>query len=187
MREQEVKLERVKKSCSTAKKVAKVFKILAIVFAVMCFLSAGFLFAFKGQVNEAIAQENEINPNSITIDKLDIESGVFKFDMDENQIAESGEYAQAFALVCIMGGIVLTIVAVIFGFIQKIFVTIEVEDSPFSEKVLKTVKRLFIGIAVVMGLGIGIGIGLFLALFFWCLYCILDYGFELQKEIDETL
>lgn len=187
MREQELKLEKVRKSCNTAKKVAKAFKIIMIVATVMCFVAAVGMLVFNGQINEEIAKANLVNPDSVTIDDMDFQTGIFHYDMDPQEIRESGEYAQAFAIMCIAGGIAVGVFAVIFYLIQKIFVTIEEEESPFTEKVLITVKKLFIGIAVIMGLEVGIGLGLFLGLFFWCLYCILDYGFALQKEIDETL
>ena len=41
MREQELKLEKVKKSCNTARKVAKGFMIFFIVCAVLCIAGAG--------------------------------------------------------------------------------------------------------------------------------------------------
>ncbi len=187
MREQELKLEKVRKSCNTAKKIAKAFKVLMIVAAVMCLVAAVCMFAFKGQINDGIAKDNSINTGSVTIDDMDFQTGIFHYDMDAEEIAKSGEYAQAFAVMCIGGGVATGVFAVIFFLIQKIFVTIEEEESPFTENVLKTVKKLFIGIAVIMGLEVGVGLGLFLGLFFWCLYCILDYGFALQKEVDETL
>lgn len=187
MREQELKLQKVRKSCSTAKKVAKVFKTLMIVAAVFCVVGAGILFAFKDKVNDAAKAANEARPGSVSIDKMDFNTGIFSYELDEEDIEARGAYAEASAAMCVFGGIMTAIFAVIFGLIQKIFVTIEEEDSPFTQKVLTTIKKLFIGIAVIMGLEVGIGLGLFLGLFFWCLYCIMDYGFALQKEIDETL
>lgn len=187
MREQELKLEQVKKSCNAAKKVAKVFKIIMIVFAVLCFISAIGLFAFKSQINESARLANEINPGTVSIDRMEIQSSVFHFGFDAEQMEADGDFAEAGVIACIMGTVLLSIFAVIFGLIQKIFVTIEEEDSPFTQKVLSTIKKLFIAIAIIIGLEVGIGIGLFLGLFFWCLYCIMDYGFALQKEIDETL
>lgn len=187
MREQELKLEKVRKSCNTARKIAKVFKIIMIVATVMCLVAAGCLFAFRGQLNDEIKSVNEIKPGTVTIDDMDFQTGFFHYEKDINEIIANGTYAESFAEICLMGAIAVAVFAVIFALIEKIFVTIDEEESPFTEKVLKTVKKLFIGIAVIMGLEVGIGLGLFLGLFFWCLYCILDYGFALQKEIDETL
>lgn len=188
MREQELKLENVKKSCNTAKKVAKVFKILLIVCAVMCLVSAIFMLVLKGQINDGIASTNATNPGKVSIDKMDFRVGsILSYEMDTEKIAAEGTYAQAFALMCGFGGIMSIFVAVVFTLIEKIFVTIEREESPFSPKVLSTVKKLFIAIAVIIGLESGLGAGLLMGLFFWCLYCIMDYGFALQKEIDETL
>lgn len=187
MREQELKLEKVRKSCQTAKKITGALKILMIVSAILCFVGAGVLFGLKDKVNEVLVSQEQNQPGSIEINDMDFESGLLAFDIDVDEMKAEGTYAENFAIMCIAGGVVLIAMAVIFMLIQKIFIIIEEEESPFSEKVLNKIKKLFIAIAVIMGLEVGLGIGLFLALFFWCLYNIMDYGYALQKEIDETL
>lgn len=187
MREQEEKLAKVRKSCDTAKKITKGFKILFIVCSVLCLLSAVALYGLKSNINESIIQTEKTHPGSFELNIDEIETGILSLNLDEDEIIASGTYAESFALMCAFAAVVCAVMAVIFGLIQKIFVLIDEEGSPFGEKVLAKIKRIFIAIAVIVGLEVGLGIGLFLGLFFWCLYCIMDYGSALQKEVDETL
>lgn len=187
MREQELKLEKVKKSCDTAKKISKGFKVLFIVSSVLCLVGAGIMFGFRGQLNESIAQTQITNPGNFEMNLDDIRTGIISFAIDEEEVISKGTYAETYSIVCVIGAAACIAMAVIFGLIQKIFDLIDEEGSPFGENVLSKIKKIFIAIAVIVGLEVGLGIGLFLGLFFWCLYCIMDYGAALQKEVDETL
>jgi len=187
MREQELKLAKVKKSCNTARKVAKAFMIFFIVCAVLCLASAGIMYGFKNEINNELKTAVENGDENIKIDIEDFETGVFSFEVDQQKMIDNGSYAETFAIYVILAAVVCVSMAIIFGLIQRIFILIDEDGSPFGEKVLKKIKTIFIAIAIICGLEIGLGLGLFLGLFFWCLYCIMDYGATLQKEIDETL
>ena len=187
MREQELKLEQVKKSCNTARKVAKGFMIFFIVCAVICIAGAGIMYGFKNDINNEIKTAMERGDESIHIDIDDFESGVFSFKVDQDKMIENGTFAETMSLYVLAAAIVCVSVAVILGLVQKIFIVMDEEGSPFGENVLKRIKAIFIAISIIVGLEIGLGIGLLAGLLFWCLYCILDYGATLQKEIDETL
>lgn len=187
MREQELKLEKVKKSCNTARKVAKGFMIFFIVCAVLCIAGAGIMFGFRDDVNKEIKAAIERGDESININIEDFESGVFSFKVDQDKMIENGTYAETMALYVLTASIVCISVAIILGLVQRIFTVMREEGSPFGENVLKRIKAIFIAISIMVGLEIGLGVGLLAGLFFWCLYCILDYGAVLQREVDETL
>lgn len=188
MREEELKLEKVKKSCKTTKKILGIFKTLFIVCAIICLAGAGICYGFKDQINTELSKQAETgNMEHLDINDQDFGTGVFHMEINKEEMIASGEYAQTFAIMCFFAAAMVAIMAVLIALIQKIFVIMEEEESPFSKAVLLRIKRIFIAVAVIMGLEVGIGIGLFLGLFFWCLYCILDYGYALQKEVDETL
>lgn len=187
MREEALKLEKVKKSCSTTKKVLGIFKVLLIVVSVICLVGAGICFGMKKQINTAVGKEVEAGNVSAENFNMDLTNGIFHYEINEDEMIASGDFATPIALTCVFAAVMVAVMAVLFALLQKIFVIMEEEESPFSPAVLQRIKRVFIAIAVIMGIEVGIGIGLFLGLFFWCLYCILDYGYALQKEVDETL
>ena len=54
MNEQKMKLDKVKKSCRTTRKVVNVFKVLFIVCAVVCFLGAALCGGFRKQIDRGI-------------------------------------------------------------------------------------------------------------------------------------
>ena len=78
-------------------------------------------------------------------------------------------------------------VAVILIFIKKIFTIIIEENSPFSERSLKTIKIGFIVITVITILGGSLGVTVITGFILFCIYSIFEYGAALQTEIDETL
>ena len=79
------------------------------------------------------------------------------------------------------------LVAVLFWLIEGIFKQIKESDSPFTEAVLKKLRIVFICVPIIAFLTNGIWAGLIVALLCWAIYCIIDYGYALQIEVDETL
>lgn len=183
MREQELKLAKVKRSCKTAKTVTSVFGILLVVATVLCIIGAVICYTFRGQINEAIASQTSA---VITYTNLHT-NGILNFSFDVDKLAQSGLYAQLFAIYCSFGAACTAVTSLILLSIRKIFVVIEKSESPFTEDIMKRMKKTFIGLAIVTGLFVGVGPCLFVALIFWCIYCIMDYGTAIQTEIDETL
>ena len=184
-----VKLEQVKKSCKTTAKVAKIFMIIIIVLAAICLAGAILCYVYRNQINtgirEALADEN----SNITVDfDTNLSFGSFSnlsFDLEEME--KAGEYGELCTLYCSLGTVALIFTAVVLGFVHRIFETINESETPFTEEVNKKLKTFFIVGTVLSVLTLGLGIGALIGLCCWCLYTIFEYGYVLQKQIDETL
>ena len=189
MREQELKLEKVKKSCKTAKKVVGVFKILLMVVSAICFVSAAVVFGLRNTIDTGIAKEVAARGQDavFTATDIDINLGIAYYQTDFQDLIDNGQYSEAIITVLVMAGVVVLMFVVVFILIQKIFKIMDEEETPFCESVLKRIKRIFIALAIIIALEIGLGFGIILGLVFWCIYNILDYGYALQKEVDEIL
>ena len=197
MREQEQKLANVKKSCDVVRKVSKVFSIAIIVAAVLAIISMIGLLAAKDQINSNLVFDQATrqiyaagDPSGfVTMEDVavDVETGIFSFDFDGMKFINQGKFAELFALYCGMAAVVCIFMAGIFITVQKTFEFIKNSETPFDEKVLHRLKVVFVAMTIVLGLLSGIGTAIVSGVIFWSVYCILDYGYVLQTEIDETL
>ena len=187
MNEQKMKLDKVKKSCRTTRKVVNVFKVLFIVCAVVCFLGAALCGGFRKQIDRGIQTSIEKGYGTFETDDLEIHTGIISMNRDFDDFIENGNYALVCIIYCIFGGVLLTILTVIFSIIANIFKDIENSESPFTPSVLSKIRKMFIALVIIMGLSVGIGLAVMLGLILWCVYCIMDYGAALQIEVDETL
>lgn len=193
MREQEIKLANVKKSCSTTGKVAKVLGILMAVIAVV-------MLACKSNINSSIKTE-EVSGKVVAY--VFSENGTELFSLE--QVEDMGKHgilgmfnvvgilmykgmaAEALAVTFFSTAVTIAILAGIFIIIMKVFKLIENSDSPFNGDVMKKLKTAFIIITVYTLFAVGLGAAALAGVVFWSMYCILDYGYVLQKESDETL
>lgn len=182
MREQDLKLAKVKKSCKTAKTVCNVFKIIVLVGAIVCIVGAVVCFCLRDTINATIVSEAA----NVTFSNIET-NGIFQLSFDPHRFVENGLFAQLITVYCSIGAISCFFVAFIFSKIRKIFLMIEKSESPFTENIMKELKKTFIMISVLTALFMGIGSVVIMALVFWCIYCIMDYGTAIQIEIDETL
>ena len=197
MREQEQKLANVKKSCDVVRKVSKVFSIAIIVAAVLTLISAIGLLAAKDQINSNLVFDQATrqiyaagDPSGfVTMEDVavDVETGIFSFNYDGMKLINQGKFAELFALYCGMATVICIFMAGIFITVQKTFEFIKNSETPFDEKVLHRLKVVFVAMTIVLGLLSGIGTAIVSGVIFWSVYCILDYGYVLQTEIDETL
>lgn len=190
MREEEMKLEKVKKSCNVTTKVSQVLETILIVGAILCFVGAACCFGFKDDINAGIAESivmSEDFANSLDFSNQTEFGGLIRFGFDASDMLAEGNYGMVSAIYCLLGGVVCGMVAAVFDIIRRIFKTIKASETPFDEAVLKKIKVLFIVISVEILLMVGLGVAAIVALICWSIYNILDYGFTLQKQIDETL
>ena len=192
MREEAMKLEKVKKSCNITAKVSGILEVILIVCAILCAISAVSCFAFKNQINEGIitvsansSQEDFVKSlQSLDDAKL---GGFLSFTFHTEKMIENGEYGQVIGIFCVVGAFTCAMVAIVFGLLSRVFKTIKASDTPFDEAVLKKIKKMFIVISVDILLLSGLGEAALAGLICWSIYNILDYGFTLQKQYDETL
>ena len=201
MREQEQKLANVRKSCDVARKVTKVFSILLIVATVLCLISGITVFAARDKINEHITVETfddgilrfriagdgfDETSGYITMDDISSD-GLIGVNFDLEKIASEGKVSQLLMGECFGGFIVCMIMTAIFIMIQKAFILIKDSETPFHPAVLKRLKLVFVIISIAALLFSGLGTAVMCGIVSWCIYCILDYGFILQQEVDETL
>lgn len=197
MREYEIKLANVKKSCNTVRKVAKVLSIFFAVISVVMLVGGIFMFAFRSDINKYTSIE-EVDGKMVahicdkdgteytTLYNLVIKSSLGAIDFTgafvNKGMAAEGMGVGFFILAAFTG-----ILFGIFVIIMNAFKVIGNSDSSFNETVMKKLKTAFIIITVYTFFSVGLGASVLAGVVFWCIYCILDYGYALQKEADETL
>jgi len=190
MNEQEIKLEKVKKSCRIAKNVTRVFLIILLVaVGIMIFASLACV-GYKDEINKGATQEYGYDFEadfSEASRALEMSSGLLTVRFDTQTDLESGNIAGAVVKVLACAACLCLVMGIVFGLLFSIFKTLENGESPFSAQILKKLKTMFIVITVIMGLFMGVGLSMISGLVLWCIYCILDYGCVLQRDVDETL
>ena len=182
MNEQMKKLEAVKSRCNTLAKVVgiveKIFIVITIIVAVI-----GLVFIIgRNKLNPAL--EEGISHGYVDYDMSVRVGNVLGIDNITPQI---GDYAFGIGITCLFSALAVACVVIVLAFIKKIFTVIKEENSPFSEKCLKTIKISFIIITVATLLGRSIGVTVMTGFVLFCIYSIFEYGAALQTEIDETL
>lgn len=190
MREEAMKLEKVKKSSKITATVAKVLEVMLIVGTLVCIAGAIICFCMNDQINEGYEQIISTDQDAMELtkamDQIEV-GGVLSFSVTTEKLIAEGQYGQAAGIMCLAGALVCAMVAAVFAIIKRIFQTINVSETPFDEKVLVKIKRLFIIISIELLLMVGVLEAALTALVCWSIYNILDYGFTLQKQYDETL
>ena len=70
--------------------------------------------------------------------------------------------------------------------VKNMFTEIKKSDTPFRAAILPRIKASGIVLTLFV-LTQSVGIAAITALTFWCIYCVFEYGVELQNNEDETL
>lgn len=187
MNKQEMKLEKVRKSCSTAQKVITVLRNIMLASIVVCLVGAVLCQCFAKTINAEMPVAIAGGRVSLEETNIDIFDGMINFDVEMQELINEGHYALVFTAYCIAGAVALAAAVVIFNQFIKIFKAILASETPFSEEVLGKLKSAFIVTVVLVALITGLGEAVFMGLTFWCIYTLIDYGAVLQMEVDETL
>ena len=181
MNEQRIRLETVKNRCNTLAKIVGVFEVICIILAsITGLISLTFIFGtskLNPMIEEGIAQGYIDYNMSINI------GGVMGFE----KLLPPDNYAMGIGITVLFATIAVIFVVIILAFIKKVFTIIKEENSPFSNKCLKTIKISFIVITVATFLGGSFGVTLITGFILFCIYSVFEYGAALQAEIDETL
>ena len=180
MNQEMIKLEKVKKSCGTVKKVAKIMMIIAIVATVLSLISGVITLAMGGDLNDRLADldaSGKVSFNTSITSKITAE-------FYEDDIAPLSIVLAIYTFEC---GIISAAVAVIMHMISSAFGIIENSESPFTDTAIKKLIMALIIVCIVIGAFGGIAYGILLGVITWAIYTILDYGRALQIQSDETL
>ena len=182
MTEQMKKLEAVKNRCTTTAKVVGVIEVICTIIAIITASIALTFIIGMNKLNPMI--EEGVNQGYIDYEQFVNAGGVMGF---KAILSNNGNYALGIGITCLFATLAVVCVVVILAFIKKIFTIIIEENSPFSERSLKTIKIGFIVITVITVLGGSIGVTVITGFILFCIYSIFEYGAALQTEIDETL
>ena len=194
--EENVKLEKIKKSCDTGEKVTNVIFVIAVVCSVICLIMIT-LIANKGEAFEAWVQKG-IDSGHITTESSVGSVSAFNITiMNPNTIhsdvqavrdmIETRPYSVVFIIYCSVGCFILIVLAVMMKLIGSVFRIIREEDNPFTDKAIHRIETVMIVASIVMFFSPGTVYGIMGLVITWVVHNILDYGKTLQIQADETL
>ena len=195
MNQENIKLEKVKKSCGAVRKVAIILTIILIVGCVAAAFSSVFIFSMGSEFDEVVMEAEEkgvINNSKNSFSLIKIDDG-FKVDNIETDSAwlqeklDAAPLSIAYGIYCITIAVTLAVLAVCMSIISKSFKIIEEEESPFTDKVIKRMTVTLIVISVLLACTANTGFGILMGFITWAVYTILDYGKVLQIQSDETM
>ena len=176
------KIENIKKASHITANILNVIKVILIVGIVLCVvggISAACIQTDGGTTISIFGKDVTVH-GVVGLD--DMGKGGFDF-VDDLPI--NNPFLRA-AINCFAGAVVCGFALASVIILKNVFTTIENSETPFNENVLNKVKIAGI-LVTILTLAKSLGIAVMVGLSFWCVYCILDYGVELQKNEDETL
>ena len=177
------KIQKIQKSSRVAAKVLSVVKVILVVGLALCIIggiSCLFIKTDDGRVVEMFGQKVTLH-GPMDMEDLEKNKG---FDIVEAMDIKDPMTRAAANCFAAAGVILCSIVVVLI--LKKTFLEISESDTPFNTDILKRIKVTGIILTIISLLSSG-GIAVVIALSFWCIYCVFDYGIELQKSADETL
>lgn len=187
MREEMVKLEKVKKTCKISKNLCTILASIVTV-AFVCAVIGMIIFGTisHDKVNSAVKEAIESNDVDFDVDDIRID-GVLRLNVYLNEMAKQENYAAVITVAFAYGAVLSATVAVVFWMLVSIFKMVALSDTPFTANIRNRLKAIFIIVTVIAIFASGLGTGIIIGCIGWSLYSIFDYGFVIQQEIDETL
>ncbi len=183
MNEQNNKMEKIKRISNIAMRISVICKVFMIMAAVVTFMGGIILLAVPRAGNEWDRLREVVESGQFNVDirlfgfdvSTDIAGGAANFD----------KLALATGFMFVMC-VLFVLFALTLHYVAKVFKEIRDSDSPFRPAVLKRLRMTFI-LIVLMSSQNSLFFGVVVAIALWCVYCIVDYGCELQRLSDETL
>ncbi|MCR5702368.1 MAG: hypothetical protein K6G76_09505 [Lachnospiraceae bacterium] len=201
--EENVKLEKVIKSCKAAKICSKIFFMLFMAATVITFVAGIVSIVDRDNMDKKI--EASVSKSNVTKDITigsfrvgTVEDGDIKFAKSvklESSVPsiqkffdENGDSASLIlGMYCILVSVICFVVTFAIWMISTVFDTILKEGNPFADAVVKRILISMIILTGIVGLTSGIGSAVLLGLVTWAVYTIMDYGKLLRIQSDETL
>lgn len=182
MNENNLKIQKIKKSSKVALILARVAKIFCIVMSVLI-IGCGFGFmCAKNFLDQSI--ERALGEGTLTAEELYVNGSGF-LDTALN-LGKVDSVAVTLGAYLILMGAILICLAIIFHFMVKIFKGIMESYSPFRPVIVKNMKVVFVLITL-LTLRSSLLIGVVMGFSLWCILQIFEYGCELQRQSGETL
>lgn len=182
MNENNLKIQKIKKSSHTALILVRIAKIFSIAMSVVTIVCGFVLIGMKGYLDQEI--ESALGEGVLTAEELYINRGGF-LDTALNLTKVDSISVTLGVYFCVIG-IILICLAVVFHFVAKVFHDIEESYSPFRPEIVKNMKVVFVLVTVLV-LRSSLLIGAVIGFSLWCILQIFEYGCELQRQSDETL
>ena len=176
------KIANIKKASGITVKVLNVIKVILIVGIVMCVVGGISVMGIRSKDGKQI----EVFGKTITIHNM-VDIGSLKVDgFDFVEMLDIEDPFTKAGINCFCAAVICTLALVAVIYLRNTFIEIEKSDTPFKAEILSKIRIAGILVTVIT-LSSSIGVAAFVGLSFWCVYCIFDYGMELQKSADETL
>jgi len=169
----------IKKSAGIAEKVLNVIKTILIVGIVLCIVGAALVFA------GAELGEFTVKGETVTVYNIIDENATLPSNLDFLEDAPLSNTVKM-SITCIITAVFVALALVLVLIVKKMFSEIKESDTPFRASVLPRIRAVGIVLTLFV-LTQSVGVAAITALTFWCIYCVFDYGVELQNNEDETL
>ncbi|MBQ3899828.1 MAG: hypothetical protein II741_08330 [Lachnospiraceae bacterium] len=204
MNQENIKLNRIKKSSHVAGIVTRIVFILCVVASMILIVTSIVMIADRTNMNEQIKAGIEgandvdvtkkVGPVNVHLLRFSKDS----FDITKYQKIESSipalekalsdtPYSLTLGFTLLTAGLNVVLLAIAMFQLYSVFDIIGKEDSPFTPRVLKKLLFALIVIDIVIAFTSGLGTAAIAGLVTWALYTIMDYGRLLQTRSDETL
>lgn len=180
------KIALIKKASKTTSTVLIVLEwIIGIAFA-LCIVGAVVCGIYKNDISAATPEGFKQVWEDGNF-RAGMSFGILSFNSPMQKIVENNTMGVIAIWGCILGALSCAIAFLFMEFLRNIFASMYKNDTPFNPVTLKKIKVFGITSVILIFFFTSIGYGIIMALIVWCLYCVFDYGIELQKESDETL
>lgn len=204
MNQENIKLNRIKKSSHVAGIVTRIVFILCVVASMILIVTSIVMIAdrtnMNAQIKAGIEGANDVDvtkkvgPVNVHLLRFSKDS----FDITKYQKIESSipalekalsdtPYSLTLGFTLLTAGLNVVLLAIAMFQLYSVFDIIGREDSPFTQRVLKKLLFALIVIDIVIAFTAGLGTAAIAGLVTWALYTIMDYGRLLQTRSDETL
>ena len=204
MNQENIKLNRIKKSSHVAGIVTRIVFILCVVASMILIVTSIVMIAdrtnMNAQIKAGIEGANDVDvtkkvgPINVHLLRFSKDS----FDITKYQKIESSipalekalsdtPYSLTLGFTLLTAGLNVVLLAIAMFQLYSVFDIIGKEDSPFTQRVLKKLLFALIVIDIVIAFTAGLGTAAVAGLVTWALYTIMDYGRLLQTQSDETL
>ncbi len=204
MNQENVKLERIKKSCKVAGIVTRIAFMVCVVGCVISLISGIVTVSnrknMEQSITKALEEHDEVavgqKIGNVNVYLAKVDPAVMKWFKNMEfessipawqKIMDETPYAFSLGLTLIGMSFGIAILAFALFQIYSVFDIIKKEETPFSEKVLKKLLIALIIIDVIIAMTSGLGQAAIAGLITWAVYAIMDYGRVLQIQSDETL
>lgn len=189
---EDLKLEKIRKSCKTGKIITTILLIAAIVGFMVALILGISILNMGPQFDKAVKDSGgslEAGAYSYSLVNVDVSdfSGVSSDNPAIQARIDESPMSVAFGVYLLVIALLVGLIALVLGAVLATFKKVEKAETPFCKPVKKQVVITLIIAAVAIGATIGVGFGLVVGIVTWLVSAIMDYGISLQQQYDETL